>query len=376
MAKLSISLIADVTSFLRGITQSEKALDDTADSLDDLARDAARAGDRAGDGLADGVQDGTDRVETSFRDMARAASRYSKDAGDDLGREVDRGAHEASEGLDTLNENAGSNAKEVAASFDGSIDSIADGFQGLAAEAFEGFGPAGLVAGVALASIGGALYSSITENAAKSEQRISDMYEDFLESGADFLSKEYVADQLGKIYQGAEDAAISIERLRSLATDADIPEPLLARALVGDEAARREVDAQISAKRLAINEALDEATARGENLAPTLSPAIQALQDIEGALDGVAGNAKTAQENARMAGEAIAGIDASRAAASAEDARAKFDGLGRKIAELPPVKEVRLDLDTADLDRQVRAYTPPRVIVTGELEVRAGQRVV
>lgn len=371
MAKLTISLIADVTSFLSGIGKTEEALDDTSSALDDLARDAQKAGRQTGDALADGVADGTDDVQTSFREMARAASRYSKDAGDDLGTSVHHGADEASEGLDTLNDNAKSNAKEVAASFDGSADSIAEGFQGLAAEALEGFGPAGVLAGVAAAAGIGLLWKSISEGAAASEQRVSDMYDDLLQSGADYLSKEYVADQIAKIYQGADDAIVKIGELRSLANDADIDEPLLARALVGDAAARAQITTQISEKRLAINEALDEATARGSNMAPALAPAIEALQDIEAKMSGVAGSAATAQANADMAARAIAGIDASRAAASADDARAKFDGLGRKISELPTSRTVQLDVDLSLAERSLRTWRP---VVIGEF--RAGMRVM
>ena len=397
MAGIRISLIEDVSSFLRGMTRSEEALDDVADSLDDLARDAQREGRDIGQGIERGVEQGTDgatdsveRLERTFRDMAREVSRTSRTAGDDVGdnmrdgyREAERAARSfedtaddasdsASEATGEFRDEARANFSEVASSFSGDMSSAADLVQGtLGGLAGSLVGPAGLAAG-ALANIGGTLQSSVQENAEKAEQRVKDMYADFLESGADYLSKEYVADQIAKIYEGAEDAAIKINDLRKLAKDSDIPEPLLARALVGDKAARDEVAREISAKRLAITSALDDATAKGQNMAPVYAPAIQALQDVEDSMNGVSENAKLAQRNAEQAAAAIRGIDASRAAASAEDARAKFDGLGRQISTLPASASVKVTADTTALDRELAKPRTVRVNVAPA----GGMRVV
>lgn len=159
MAKLSISLIADVKSFLTGIGKSEDALDELSGSLDDMAADAQQAGREAGDDVARGIESGTkdatgsvDKLERSFREMARAVSKDAKQAGDDVGDEMRHGTDEASEGVDELGREAGSTARETAASFDGSAESIAGAFQEVAANAFAGFGPAGAAAGLAVAA--------------------------------------------------------------------------------------------------------------------------------------------------------------------------------------------------------------------------------
>lgn len=380
---IKVSIVPDVTPFVRGMESAEKALEDTADALDDLARDAQRAAKDAGTGLAKGVERGTDDasssvddLEKSFRDLARAGAKHTKALGDDLGDDVKRGTHDAGKGLDEFKSEAASTARESAASFTGSADDIGDAFQETAANALAGFGPLGAAAGLALAAGFGTFLSRTREDAEKAKQAISDMYDDMLESGAEFLSKEFIADQLAKIYQGADDAAVKVKELRDLATTANIPEPLLARALVGDEQARQAVGAAIAEQRLKINEALDDATAKGQNMAPALSPAIEALHDIEDRVNGTSGAFDEARRNADAARDAIAGVTApvQGVAASAEDARSKFDGIGRAIDELP--REIPLSINTSDLDRQVREWRPPRVIVTGELEVRAGQRVV
>lgn len=136
-----LSLVADVRDWLKGTSDVEKSLDQVSDSLNKLADDSEQDAKQAADALANKFDQAFDEVKAK-----------SRTAGDALGTNVKQGTQKASEGTDSLKENAKQNAKEIGASFDGSAQSIADGFQGLAAEAFEGFGPAGVAAGVAVAA--------------------------------------------------------------------------------------------------------------------------------------------------------------------------------------------------------------------------------
>lgn len=333
---------------------AEAGIERVADSLDDATKAADKLGDegaKSGEKVEDSAKDAARVIDRDLTKALEDASKASKKTGDDIGDDIKRGTDQAGEGLDDFKSEAASTARETAASFDGSADSIAGGFQEVAANALAGFGPLGAGAGLALAAGFGILTSRIQGDAELNKQVISDMYDDFLESGSDFLSKEYVAEQLGKIYKGADDAAIKVKELRDLATAADIPEPLLARALVGDEQSRKEVVSAIAEQRLAIAAAIDEATAKGGNIAPTLDPAMQALREIEDLVSGTAETFTTTQQNAAAARDAIAGITAPTqgAAASAEDARSKFNGLGEEISKLPPVKLV-VDVDTRQAD--------------------------
>ena len=169
MAKgISINFLADVRDFLKGTKNVEDELDDVADSLDDVAKEGEQA---------------TEKLEDGFKELAKA----SKKAGDDIGDNFKKGTKEAGEGLDDLQENSKSNAKEVAASFDGSVESIVDGFQGLAAEAFEGFGAAGLIAGAALAAgigLATAEFQRTEEEAQKARERIGELGLAMIEAGA------------------------------------------------------------------------------------------------------------------------------------------------------------------------------------------------
>lgn len=141
----------------RGLRDGGKAADKLADNADDAKgelKDLGKAGKSAGDDVERGMRDGQDAAEKLDRkadEAFDAISAGARKSGKDVGKSQKQGFEEASEGAETFKENAGANAKEVAASFDGSAESISDGFQGLAAEMLEGFGPAGLAAGVMVA---------------------------------------------------------------------------------------------------------------------------------------------------------------------------------------------------------------------------------
>jgi archaellum component FlaC len=195
---IKIPFLADVRSFLTGTKQVEKALDDTADSLDDLAHEAQRAGDDTGDALADGVDDGTDRaaksvdkLEKSFRDLARDA----KASGDKVGDSMRHGTDRATEGVHEIGRESESTAKESAASFSGSADDIADAFQEVAANAFAGFGPAGAVAGVAAAAGIGFTIAALQKAADEAnalKDRVLDLAGELSEVGGDFTKIDAV----------------------------------------------------------------------------------------------------------------------------------------------------------------------------------------
>lgn len=192
MAKgISINFLADVRDFLKGTKNVEDELDDVADSLDDIAREGEQA---------------TEKLEDGFKELAKA----TKKAGDDVGDNMKKGYKEAEKGSDALKENAQANAKEVTASFDGSVESIVDGFQGLAAEAFEGFGPAGIVAGFALAAgigLATAEFQKTEEAAQRSKERIAELGQAMIDSGAaGEIPLSDVIERLQAIVTNSEDA--------------------------------------------------------------------------------------------------------------------------------------------------------------------------
>lgn len=151
---IKISIVDDFSSIFAGTKKLGQAFDDVADSLDDIpkdAQDAARVIDARLKDAADSAEDAAKTTKQKFSDAFDTVRKDSKTTGDDLGTSFKRGSEEASEGTKAFKENAGANFKEVGASFDGTVDGMADGLQGFIAEATEGFGPLGLAAGAAVA---------------------------------------------------------------------------------------------------------------------------------------------------------------------------------------------------------------------------------
>jgi hypothetical protein len=169
----SLPFIADVSNFLKGTRNMADALEDVADAVDDLGTSTAKSADKAGDKLADGFKDGAktaakslDAVDDSLKDTAteakglesKASSAFKSIAADakasanKVGHAQKEGFKEAESGVKEFGDEANSTAKESAASFDGSAESIIGSFQEVAANAFAGFGPAGAIAGLAAAA--------------------------------------------------------------------------------------------------------------------------------------------------------------------------------------------------------------------------------
>lgn len=192
MAKgISINFLADVRNFLLGAKNVEDELDDVADSLDDVAKEGEQS---------------TEKLQDSFRDLAKA----TKKAGDDVGDNMRHGFKKAEDGAQEFRDEANSTAKEAAASFDGSAESIIDAFQEIAANAFAGFGAAGAIAGLAAAAGIGVVSKSILdaeEQANVAKQRIEELGAAMIEAGdSSERPLQSVVDQLQAIVSNSDDA--------------------------------------------------------------------------------------------------------------------------------------------------------------------------
>jgi len=175
---IKIPIVSDVSQAIRGVKDLGGEFDKVADSLDDVvdeAKDAEKAikdwgsADSAVKDLNDGVQDaatGAERLEKKFKDAADAVRKID----DKPVKDVDDAFDRASDGADEFKDESRSIAQETATSFDGTADSIADVFKDLAATAFAGFGPAGLVAGVAVAAGIGIAQAKLEEIAEKTNE--------------------------------------------------------------------------------------------------------------------------------------------------------------------------------------------------------------
>lgn len=201
MAGINLDADLGVRGFLKGTKDMEEALQDVSDELESTAKEGDKGLEKLSDKLIE----------------AKKAADDAAQAGDKLGSSYKKGTKEAESGLGDFKQEANSTAKESAASFDGSAESIVGSFQEIAANAFEGFGPAGAIAGLAVAAGIGIATSEFqkSEEAAKAaKERIADLGTAFIESGADVAQVEAFKEALQGIVTNADDAAVKIDDLR------------------------------------------------------------------------------------------------------------------------------------------------------------------
>lgn len=237
MAGIDIGIGANTNDFERGIKQGVvKPLD----GVEDVLKDVTKAGDKAGEQLEDSMKeaaDATEKNEKANKDLAeqvKKVGRAGKDSGDDFKKGTDR----AKDGIDEVGREAESTAKEAAASFDGSAESIGDAFQEVAANAFAGFGPAGVVAGVVAAAGIGAVFSAIEQGATDTEawkEKVGELSEEFIAAGGvGETSLEYVIEKLKEMATETDEGVDSLADLQKQAESSASGFEKIAQAYAGN----------------------------------------------------------------------------------------------------------------------------------------------
>jgi hypothetical protein len=387
VAGINLTFAADTRSFLSGAAKVEGGLEDVGDSLDSLAAEAARTSSKAGNSLEDigkearqagdkiensiesAVRDTSqeaEKLERKFRDAFDEVKSQSKKAGDDIGDNVKRGTKDAEGGLKEFGDEANSTARESAASFDGSADSIVDAFQETAANAFAGFGPAAALAGLAMAAGIGALWTSFTENAEAAEQRVQDMYDDMRESGAAFLSEEFISEAISDIIKGVDGAATSLEDVKDQSERTGVSVATLLRAWAGDQEAVNEVIGQAQGK-------IDDIKGRydGGVLSDAARQDVGNLQDVINAMEGVQGSTDTARDKVDLYSEAIAGLPQNKVTdleVNTDPGRIGMGNFyrdpavfGRRSVEVGMDPRADVSQFQREVDRAARSLRPPTV---------------
>lgn len=340
-------------------------LEDVSTALDDVARDSTQAngkvvsglkdsaraaetlgkeGDKAGDKLVASLKDAqkaTDRTGDDYKTLGRVIDRESKEAGRNFGQNIKRGTDEAEDGLREMGDETQSTAKEFAASFDGSISSVGDAIQELAANAFVGFGPAGVVAGIAAAVGIGALFTAIQAGAEESEQRVQGMYEDMIASGDNFISRDALAQAVQAIQENT--AKYALAQQDAADTGVALSTVLLAQA--GDTASLSAVEEARRVKLEALQAQQTEHIRTTTEESDTLATQINTLETMGLRYDKVAASTETAAAKADVYRQTMDSVGQASDGAS-EGVQKVID----KVNALPPNKTIRLDVDDSALE--------------------------
>lgn len=217
MAKgINISVASDTRDFSKGVkTGIIEPLEDAAEVLQDLAKEGDQASGKLEDGFKDAARQ-TEELKDDYKKLGKEINDAGK-KGKSLGDDVTDGTRKAEAGIEDFKGEANSTAKEVAASFDGSAESIGSGFQEVAANAFAGFGPAGALAGIAAAAGIGFVFSKMEEGAEKTaafKERVGELTQELIDSGDEAgPSLDYIVDRLKSLASESDEAETSLQDL-------------------------------------------------------------------------------------------------------------------------------------------------------------------
>lgn len=217
---IDIRVGVDPSKVIEGVDDATQALEKIDDALGELGK----SGDKD---IA--------KVEKSLKDLDRQALKTGDDIDKNLGKKTKAAAKEAEGGLQNFKDEANQTAKESAASFDGSAESIIDAFQEVAANAFQGFGPAGAVAGLALAAgigLASAGFAQAEEDSARVQEKVKALADELIATGGD-ISFSFQADQLKDLATATDGEGKSLKDLKAIADRAGMSYGDLIKAYQG-----------------------------------------------------------------------------------------------------------------------------------------------
>ncbi|PQZ60685.1 MULTISPECIES: hypothetical protein [unclassified Microbacterium] len=344
-SRFEIDGVLNASGIAKGAKDGQKALADLEEAVGDVADESGKAGGQV-DSFASKLVDAArkagksdDDIKDSLRTMGLSAKQAERavdglegslesaqkeakqlgDAADDVGDKAQRGMERAEEGVKDFKQEAQQSARETAASFDGSFESIADLAQEVAANAFSGFGPAGTAAGLAVALGLGVAVDQFN--------KIDEASKDALQSAYDF------AYGIGAAF----DAADKVRAVESWTSDQEKYKQVLDLTVSSGWDQVDVIDALVEG-----GDKLDGLTKAYADGAQAAGLTIGRQQELDAILPSVQ---KGLDEGARAAQAQAEYLF--KLAQEAGTATGEVDALGNAIVKLPGDKEVAVNADTA-----------------------------
>ena len=175
------------------VSGAEKTADSFKD-IQDTLKDTAKASDKSAESMQDDFKDAAKVIDRDLTKALDDVSDAAKSSGRSIGKNIKDGTDHAGKGMEELRDESKSTAKEAAASFSDVTDA-ADALQEVVANAFVGFGPAGMAAGLAAAVGIGLAISALTDNAEKINENKTKMLElagEIRDAGGDLSKVDFV----------------------------------------------------------------------------------------------------------------------------------------------------------------------------------------
>lgn len=379
MAGYTVGINSETKAFKQGIESGViEPLEDAQKELQELGRNKGpeqlerglKDAQRATEKLSDETQTAAREIEREFRDTYRKVKQSSDD-----------GIDGAKKGLDELGDEAKQTAKETAASFDGSFESIIDMGQEVAANAFGGFGPAGIAAGLAAAGGIGLLvaaFDQAEERRQALEDRASSLAQAYIEAGSTVLDTITLASRVSEVLTTPEQR----EEAQKLADVLGVDLPEAARVLAGDTNALAGAQEVLAQKREALNKQQQDGKLLTEEEAQAYGNQSIALSNAADSLGTYATNNDKAAQAARAYSDALLGM-----VADAGQAGVEVDELGNKLITLPDNTQVMINAETGqattdisrfkgDADGVIDHLNGRDIVLEAKASVAEAQRVV
>jgi hypothetical protein len=354
----SISIASDTKAFMTGVQKGIiEPLEEATDILQDIGQTGGRDLEKV-ERAAKESQDATEGLKKDFSDLQKQIRETGKRAKTDFADPMNRATAEAGRGVSNLKDEAKQNFGELASSFDGSLQGIADGIQGtLGGAAVAVGGAAGLAIGT-LGLVGGALVTQFGKDAEAAEERIQSMYDSFIESGLNYLTEEQALSALSTITGDPE----RIKALEAQAERLGLPIQTILAAQVRSGQERNQVLAAANAL-LADETALLKTGVSSDVLR---GAALERIVDEYKKLNGEQATAVRGADLYRATSEIITG----QQILTNEEIQKR----NKLLAETPSSTTVRLQVDETALTNSLNRSRTLKVNI--EAYARTGMRVI
>lgn len=327
----------DIKDALKGYGVNAKEAERAIENIGDEFKDAGRDGERAMALLEDDLKD------------VQKQSKRTEDSIGDIGDKSKKSFDKASDGAKDFKQEAEQSAKEAAASFDGSAESIADMFQEVAANAFSGFGPAGAIAGLAAAAgIGLAVagFEDVNEQTEESRQRAAEWAQAYVDAGGRVLSAAATAAKAIDIATDADKYKQASENATNWGVDVSVAIAAMAGQTWALEAANdslSESERKIADEMSEVGIQYDWTGEKMSELGSKTGAGREALNLLNGEMELGSQQAINLSESLR------------RTAAETEGATSKVDEFGDTITTLPDGTVIYIDAETGQATIDVDA---------------------
>lgn len=389
MAKgISIGVASDTREFAKGIKSGViEPLEDAGKALDDVARDGDNAGDKLETAMSKAASETSDfkreqveagktlqRVtndaEKDYKSLGDVIERESKSAGKSLGKNIKGGTDDAREGLKDFKDESASTAREAAASFDGSAESIGDAFQEVAANALGGFGPLGAAAGIGVAIGVGAGFAQIEERAQQMEQLVGDLFDDMIQSGNAYASAEFINSKIADIVKEMANDQAKSNELSEDSVRLGLSQQTLLRAQAGDqEALNAAIQAENDAHAAAIQK-INESSVSTTQKRAAVGEENQEHQTTIALYEGVKAGVDSA-----ISAQGLYNSSVSTGNAQLDATKAKIADIASQMAGIGD-KTIKIDADTTGLEGALRGLQGRTISVNVEGQItRIGNQV-